>query len=342
MKQYRYILPILAIFAILILSACTKNANTSETDEADPVEQTPVQGEQAGDELNGEQITAAFSNLPNELILAPNSILDLQIEGAKYSTTNPALLSINEEGKLQVATDAPTGQHALVTISLGEQIKEIEIKIKYALADTIVDVNGVATITNPDDLVVLVNKERSLPADYVPAGLIPPNIPFYFSENIEKRWLRPEAAQAIEELVASAREDGIELVGASAYRSYATQESLFAQYVRSHGEEQASRFSARPGQSEHQTGLTIDVYHKQITNGLEEAFADTPEGMWVAEHAHEYGFIVRYPKGKEDITGYTFEPWHLRYVGINVAQEIYERGITLEEYFQTETLYTTK
>ncbi len=336
MNRGGYYFLVIMLLSIILLSACSDNPERNLVDEF-PTEEIPSQ--EVPDQV---VIPDEFYNLPSEMIVPPNHVLDLLIDGATYRSENPSLLELNHEGKPQVAADAITGEFTMLTVSIADQQKEILVKVKYALSDTIEDVNGVATITNPADILVLVNKERSLPADYVPEGLMAPEIPFYFSENIEKRWLRPEAAKAIEEMFAKAKEDGIHMFGASAYRSYKTQEALFSRYVGTHGEEEAARFSARAGQSEHQTGLTIDVYHANITNGLEEAFADTPEGQWVAENAHQFGFVIRYPKDKEEITGYSFEPWHLRYVGTNVANELYKKNITLEEYFLEENFYTFK
>jgi D-alanyl-D-alanine carboxypeptidase len=112
----------------------------------------------------------------------------------------------------------------------------------------------------------------------------------------------------------------------SGFRSYAYQQNLYNRYVARDGKAEADRYSARPGHSEHQTGLAMDV------NSVGQSFAYTSEGKWLAAHAHEYGFIIRYPKGKEDITGYMYEPWHIRYVGVEIAKEITEAGITFEEY----------
>lgn len=338
MKIARVSLITVVLLLTGILTACSDSLVDPFDDEQvmpTPVEEAPVE------EPIEAIIPELFLQLPTEVTLAPGETIELAMEGASYYASNPQLLLKLEEGVYQISADATTGQEAVLTVAVADQRKEIAIRIKYSLQDTIAIVDGVPTVTNPSDLLVLVNKERSLPADYVPEGLMPPDIPFYFSENIEKRWLRPDAAAAIEEMFAAAEADGIKLVGASAYRSYDTQVGLFRRYVNQYGEEEASRFSARPGQSEHQTGLTIDVYHAQITNGLEESFAETPEGMWVAENAHKYGFIIRYPQGKEDITGYTFEPWHLRYVGTTVAQQLYETGLTLEEYMQDEDKYFT-
>ncbi|MFM1650573.1 D-alanyl-D-alanine carboxypeptidase family protein [Brevibacillus sp. B_LB10_24] len=183
-----------------------------------------------------------------------------------------------------------------------------------------------------DSITVLVNKSVPLPEDYAPADLVKPNVPFPFKEDLPKKYLRKEAAEALEQLFAGAKQDGIELYGVSGYRSYATQVAVYNQNVKTQGVEAANRVSAIPGHSEHQTGLAIDVSSRSAKFGLEEEFGDTPEGKWLAQHAPEYGFIIRYPKGKEGITGYAYEPWHIRYVGAKVAQEVTRRGITLDEY----------
>ncbi|GIP38508.1 hypothetical protein J31TS4_17880 [Paenibacillus sp. J31TS4] len=179
---------------------------------------------------------------------------------------------------------------------------------------------------------VLVNKKVLLPSDYVPSDLVYPDVPFSFNEKIEKRMMRAEAAKALEKLFAGAKKDGIQLYGVSAYRSYATQKSIYANNVKTQGEAKAAMYSAQPGTSEHQTGLSIDVSSQSAKFGLEEEFGDTAEGKWLAKHASEYGFIIRYPKGKESITGYAYEPWHIRYVGTDIAKEIAQKGLTLEEY----------
>lgn len=195
--------------------------------------------------------------------------------------------------------------------------------------------NGIKVIMNPANILALVNKEQNLPATYKPSDLVVPNVPFSFSEtNVEKRYMRLEAAKALEQLFASARQAGIQLVAVSGYRSYERQKALFDEEVKKSGKEKAIHAVAIPGQSEHQTGLAVDISSTSAKDGLTAAFGDTKEGKWVAAHAYEYGFIIRYPKGKEAITGYQYEPWHLRYVGKKAAKVIFEKGITLEEYFQ--------
>lgn len=195
--------------------------------------------------------------------------------------------------------------------------------------------NGQKIIMNPTNILALVNKEQSLPASYKPNDLVVPNVPFSFSEtNVEKRYMRLEAARALEQLFAAAQKEGISLVAVSGYRSYERQKELFDEEVKKSGKEKAVHAVAFPGQSEHQTGLAIDISSQSIKANLTASFGDTNEGKWVAAHAHEYGFIIRYPKGKEAITGYQYEPWHIRYVGQKAAKVIYEKNITLEEYFQ--------
>lgn len=125
---------------------------------------------------------------------------------------------------------------------------------------------------------------------------------------------------------------GIELAAVSGFRSYERQAAIFANAVQRKGEVEANRVSARPGQSEHQTGLAMDVSSASVGYALVEAFGETVEGKWLAQNAPKYGFIIRYPKGKEHITGYRYEPWHLRYVGVEHAMKISQRGLTLEEY----------
>lgn len=195
------------------------------------------------------------------------------------------------------------------------------------------DSTKVVTVSNPSSLYVLVNKLNDLPSDYVPE-LVVSNVDFSFSGDSPKKQMRPEAAAALEQLLQAAKDSGHEIFACSGYRSYNTQNSLFQNYASSNGEEAANKYSARPGQSEHQTGLAMDLTSQSVGLGLEDTFGDTPEGKWLDEHAHEYGFIIRYPKGKEDITLYNYEPWHVRYVGKELATYLYENNLTLDEFYE--------
>ncbi|MFB7814434.1 D-alanyl-D-alanine carboxypeptidase family protein [Paenibacillus chitinolyticus] len=184
----------------------------------------------------------------------------------------------------------------------------------------------------PESMTVLVNKQFKLPDSYKPSDLVYPDVNFVFAEKIEKRMMRKEAAGALEKMFAAAKNDGTPLAGVSAYRSHSTQTTLFNRYVQKDGEAAAKKYSAVPGHSEHETGLAIDVSGSTGKCAAEDCFGGTPEAKWLEDHAHEYGFIIRYPKGKESVTGYQYEPWHLRYVGTQMAKDIKTKNTTMEEY----------
>jgi len=155
-----------------------------------------------------------------------------------------------------------------------------------------------------------------------------------FTSSAYNKYLRKETAVALMEMFSVAEDDGIILYAVSGYRSYSTQKAVFSNNVIKYGNEQsANNISAQPGQSEHQTGLSMDVTAKSVQYNLSQDFAKTAEGLWVKENAHRFGFIIRYLKGKEHITGYVYEPWHLRYVG-DTASDIFESGLTMEEYYE--------
>ncbi|MDI9475715.1 MAG: M15 family metallopeptidase [Natronincolaceae bacterium] len=185
---------------------------------------------------------------------------------------------------------------------------------------------------NVDDILVLVNKKRYLDSSYKPNDLVVPNVKFSFDEEREKKYMRKEAAEALEELFERAYKEGVYIFALSGYRSYSTQKWLFENKASEIGEEKANKIIARPGESEHQTGLAMDITSQSVQFDLKTKFGETEEGKWVKDNAHKFGFIIRYAKDKEGITGYNYEPWHLRYVGKKVAEEIYNKGIALEEY----------
>lgn len=180
------------------------------------------------------------------------------------------------------------------------------------------------SIDMPDSLWVIVNKQRPLPSDYIPAGLI--NYPLGSQ-------LRPETAKALDSLLDSAKKEGISFKIISGYRSYGVQASTYNSYVKSDGQANADTYSARPGHSEHQTGLAVDLGNSSGNCDLEACFGDTAAGKWLAAHGPEYGFIIRYQKDKQLIVGYQYEPWHLRYVGNELAAELTKTGQTMEEFF---------
>ena len=184
---------------------------------------------------------------------------------------------------------------------------------------------------DPTDILILVNKQNRAPA--VPVTLVKPDVTPTRESVAENIYMRPEAASALEALFEGAAGAGLTLYATSGYRSYSTQKAIFDRKAAERGEQAANRSVAKPGYSEHQTGLAMDIEGETtLGTGLTEAFGESPEGIWVAEHCHEYGFIIRYPKDKTNITGYIYEPWHIRYVGVEAATEITELGVTFEEY----------
>jgi len=180
----------------------------------------------------------------------------------------------------------------------------------------------ITEIEKPDDLLVLVNKYRALPADYEPEDLV--NL-----SNGKQFQLRKVAAEAYEKLIDYASENGVEVLPFSGYRSYNIQKVIYNNHVNNNGRERADTYSARPGHSEHQLGLAVDIRSKDY-----ELKRLTPDdAKWINENCSEFGFIVRYTKEDEFITGYMEETWHLRYVGKEVAAKVMDIGITYDEYY---------
>ncbi len=167
----------------------------------------------------------------------------------------------------------------------------------------IVVVNGITYVEG----ILIVNKKYSLPANYNPG------------EN-------KEAANQLYLMRMEAAKYGYDLRYCSGFRSYNYQTNLYNNYVKKYGQAMTDTFSAKPGHSEHQTGLAFDI------GAIDDNFGDTETGKWLAINAHKYGFIIRYPKGKQDVTGYKYEPWHVRYLGVELATKVYKSGLTLEEY----------
>ena len=179
-----------------------------------------------------------------------------------------------------------------------------------------------------DDL-VLVNKLHAVSSDYKPTDMVDVDGALSTNQGLK---LKKEAYVAYKKMLAAAQKDEISFSICSTYRSYELQNTLYNNSLKNRGEKTTNLRSAYPGRSEHHTGLAIDVTSQSMGWGLSQDFINYPEGKWINEHCAEYGFIVRYPKGKTDITGYAYEPWHIRYVGTEAAKEIMEKGITLEEY----------
>ncbi len=198
---------------------------------------------------------------------------------------------------------------ALLTVT--DRANRLRDTLTVHVVDTAADVDFVPEVNG----IPIVNKTYPLPAGYDPGDLT------------------PEALDAFTALVSAAAEDGIEIEFLSGYRSYGYQKSVHDNWIDKYGEAEADRVSARAGHSEHQLGLAIDV------NELVLEFAEKPEGIWLKENCAKFGFIIRYPRGSEPITGYIYEPWHIRYLGEELAAEVTESGLTLEEYLGIDSYY---
>lgn len=165
------------------------------------------------------------------------------------------------------------------------------------------------------DGILIANKTYALPADYAPG-------------------VDPDAQAAFDKMQSAAAAEGLNIYISSGYRSYDYQAGLYERYVERSGKSEADRYSARPGHSEHQTGLAFDL------NTIDITFADTAEYDWLKVHCAEYGFIIRYPENGESKTGYMYEPWHIRYLGADTAKKVYDSGLTLEEYLGIDSKYS--
>ena len=185
-------------------------------------------------------------------------------------------------------------------------------KTKHSLDDT-------------NSIWVIVNKQRPLnPLRYAPADLMSVG---------GGQQMRNESGAALLSMIAAAKTEGLTLQPLSGYRSYARQQVVYQNEVDTYGQSVADTESAQPGKSEHQTGLSIDIGGGGC--GIEDCFGDTAEGKWVAANAYKHGFIIRYPEGKQEVTGYRYEPWHVRYVGVELATEMHGQNVpTLEEFFE--------
>lgn len=183
-----------------------------------------------------------------------------------------------------------------------------------------------------DSLMILVNRNNTLSSDYVPEELVLSEIDFI--NYIETRYLAKSTAESAKAMFEDAKKDGIRLLGASGYRSYEVQENLYNSRVVNEGQEEADRYTAKPGQSEHQTGLALDILSEDYQE-MDDNFDSTEAYAWLKKNCYKYGFILRYPQGKEDITGFLYEPWHYRYIGNSeVAKDIMDRNLTFEQYIE--------
>lgn len=182
-----------------------------------------------------------------------------------------------------------------------------------------------------DPNLILVNKTHKLSSSYVPSDLRIPDVRFISYADPKVKQMKSNAASALEGLFQSAASNNITLLAVSGYRPYDYQQDVYSAKVKKDGKQEADKYVAVPGSSEHQTGLAMDLLSTEYS-GLDDGFKNTKAYAWLNQNCANYGFIIRYPADKTDITKYDFEPWHLRYVGVTAAKEIMQKHITLEEY----------
>lgn len=187
------------------------------------------------------------------------------------------------------------------------------------------------SIDDPASIWVVANKSRALnPPTFAPPDLVYPDVP-----NVNDQPMRQATADAVVAMFAAgSSEAGLQFSVQSAYRSYDTQVKVYNADVAANGQAYADTDTARPGTSEHQTGLAVDISAVPANCSLDACFGTTPQGQWLAANAWRFGFLLRYPADKVDVTGYTYEPWHFRYIGVELATEMHNTGVTtLEEFF---------
>lgn len=236
-----------------------------------------------------------------------------------WTSDNDKVASVDEMGlvtavgvgecKIKISSSEAPDKSSTIKVTVVEEGTRI-IDLAASPAPEKVDYPGLTYI----DGILVANKTYSVPKEYSPG-------------------LDPLAEERFNALRDSAAKDGLNLWICSGFRDYDLQNQLYEGYAAQDGYEKADTYSARPGHSEHQTGLAMDI------NMADSAFAGTPEAIWLEEHCWEFGFIIRYPADKVDITGYKYEPWHLRYVGGELAKELTEKGICLEEYLKIDSKY---
>ena len=277
-----------------------------------------IQNNHIIDNLEAKEIPTPFSQEQREYLASfniPSETLELLTTSPKFNIDNMPIYS-----KILTAGGNYSVNYAL----------------NYALYPNVKTnfYQDIVQVQHPDSNLVLVNKNYRLPSNYTPDDLVYLDVPLYRDEkNNEANYLRKEAANALEKLFNTAmNEEGYELIARSGFRTYQTQVNLYNNYVATRGQQYADSYSARSGHSEHQTGLTIDITAQSVNAGLSETFGQSKEGAWVAKNAHRFGFIIRYPQGRTSETGYEYEPWHLRYVGVEAATEIYQNDLILEDY----------
>lgn len=245
-------------------------------------------------------------------------------------------VAINYSGEygLKSVTDSNTAISANLT-KIAE-FKKIALKKKpvyITLPGAKPFVAEVYDYEKSDSIWALINRTNALPIEYIPTSLAIPDVATRTDKSSSERSVRTDIHDALKRLFDAAASYSYQLVIGSGYRSANLQSIYYNSSVAANGVIEANKYVAQPGQSEHQSGLAVDITTVSRECYLTECFADTSDGQWLAQNSYKYGFILRYPSGKEAITGYNYEPWHFRYVGIDLAAALYESKLTLDEAY---------
>lgn len=265
-----------------------------------------------------DEITENMKKITNDLGIKENGVLNWIEDETDLKTINNILEKKYDEYSSKLDEAIKKDEEIIAKNNLDYQVDEKKSLVEnYELQQYELISNGVRESCNNQTIegILVVNKSFCLSQDFV-------------SDQ------KAESDAQIKQMISDANAEGVSLIKLSGHRTFEYQTNLFNKYVAEMGEASAKKLSAWPGASEHQTGLAVDFGEASGYCQLDSCFENTESGKWLSENAYKYGFILRYPQGKEDITGYSFEPWHFRYVGKDIAKKIHEKDITLEEYLE--------
>lgn len=291
----------------LAVLACLLFFNACGAQEAETTAETGTTMPEITTSAAEETLETVASPAVTEMTEETTTRAETTAETTTETTTAEAAATTARAVETTVQTTAEAAAEATAAVT-APTVREGE----YPEGETVIETIDGLTYVNG---ILIANKTYLLPADYAPGRIL------------------PEAQTAFDTMRAAAKEEGLTLKIVSGYRSYQKQDKVYHNYAARDGAALADRYSARAGSSEHQTGYAMDI------NSVRQSFAETKEGKWLAAHCAEYGFILRYPKDKEAETGFMYEPWHIRYLGVELAQKITESGLCLEEYLGITSVY---
>ena len=326
-KFYKSISIALVLFVLFTFIGCNQNNKTPTKQNSETSSDSDIQEIEKEEKTEQENIEESQSTEPlhicvegitlskysvtvmegsSDMPIVTMSPSDATNKAELWSSDNTAVATVNSIGRI---TGVGVGNCTVTVRSVDNP--DVVVNVSVTVTPYIPPIEPEITYING---ILIANKTYPLPSTYNPG-------------------VDPIANAALQEMFNAAAAEGFNLFVKSGFRSYSTQKSLYNSYVRRDGAAAADRYSARPGYSEHQTGLAFDI------NKATSSFAGTPEAKWLADNCYKYGFIIRYPEGKEAITGYIYEPWHIRYLGIETATEVYNSGLCLEEFLGITSSY---